>query len=316
MPLPTALHVDTFLTNAAAGYHNSNFIARDVLPTIPIMKETGQIAAYGTDHYRIDNITPRAFSGRAARVDWSTGTPVTFSAKEWTLEHPVDDRLIDYADDPFQPLVDGTWVVNDKLSLKLEDLVATLMATTGNFGANAAAAVAWGTSATATPVKDIRTGLAAIVAKSGMSPVNIYAVMDYSLWNKMVQTTEFKTLYLSTIPGAAAPGNITPEQAAAAIGLAGIYVGYAVKLTSNEGATDAFSSVWSSTVVALFARNPRVSLQSPSWGALLGVTKFGATSVAFDRYREEQIKSTIVRGTTMYDQIAINKNYGYAITGC
>lgn len=316
MPLPTALHVDTFLTNAASGYKNSAYIATDVLPIIPIVKETGQIAAYGTDHYRIDPITPRAFSGRAARVDWSTATPITFSAKEWTIEHPVDDRLIDYADDPFQPLVDGAFVVQEKLSLKLEDLVATLMGTSGNFGSTAAAAVAWTTSATATPVKDIRTAVAAIVAKSGMSPANIYAAMDFALWNKMVQTTEFKNLYLNTIPGAAAPGNITPAQAAAAIGIAGIYVGYAVKLTSNEGATDAFSSVWSATVVAVFARSPRVSLQSPSWGAILAVNKFGGAAVAFDRYREEQIKSTIVRGTTMYDQIAVNKNYGYAITGC
>jgi hypothetical protein len=190
------------------------------------------------------------------------------------------------------------------------------MGTSGNYGSTAAAAVAWGTSATATPIKDIRTGIAALVAKSGMSPANIYAVMDYSLWNKLIQTTDFQKLFVNTTGGAAAPGSQSPAQAAAAIGIAGIKVGYAVKLTSLEGATDAFGSIWSSTVVGLYARAERISLQSPSWGAILAVNKFGGATAAFDRYREEQITSTIIRGRTMYDQIAVNKNYGYAITGC
>lgn len=317
MPKPSNVHIDTFLTGIAAGYKNDAHIAADAVPIIPVARETGKIAAYGTDHYRID-FGPRAMAGKAARVDWATGTPLTFTAAEWTVEKPIDDRERGLYDDPFDADADATMAVMEKVLLKREDLVATLMATSGNFGSTTAATVTWGTPATAYPVKNIRDAMRAIVARSGVSRKNIYAIMSDALWDKLILTTEFKNLYLNTIPGAAAPGNITVAQAAAAIGVAGIYVGTDVKLLTQEGIADTFADVWSANTCAVFARTPNPSIINPSFAAIISPTVpgFKGATVVVDRYREEESRSDIIRGTALFDQVVVNKNMGQLITGC
>jgi hypothetical protein len=315
-PINTNIHIDVFLTDHAAGYTNEDYVALQVLPIITSVKETGKIAAYGTEHYRLD-FDARAMGGAPARIDWATGTPISFSAKEWTIEDPVDDRQAAIYDDPFDAYRDGTDTVMEKLLLKREDLVATLMSTSGNFGGTTAG-TAWGTPGTGTPVTDIRKAMRAIVARSGRSRRNMYVVMSDFLWDRMIQTTEFKTLYLNTVPGAAAPGNVTPQTAATAIGLGGIIVGPAVKLTSKEGVADVMADVWSSTTVAVFVKSARPTLKNPGYGGIISpnVPGFPSTAtVAIDRYREERIKSWVIRGTALYDQIAVNKAMGQLITG-
>lgn len=317
MPAPSGVHIDTFLTNVAAGYKNEQHIADIAVPIIPVAKETGKIAAYGKDHYRLD-FNPRAMGSEASRIEWATGTPITFSADEWTVEHAVDDRMRALYDQPFDADVDGTMAVMEKILLKREDLVATLMSTSGNFGATTAATVTWATSATAYPVKNIRTAMRAIIARSGVSRRNIFACMSDALWDAMIQTTEFKTLYINTLPGAAAPGNITPAQVAAAIGLGGIFVGTDVKLSTQEGIADTFADVWSSTTCAVFARTPNPSVSNPSFAAIISpvVPGFSGATVVVDRYREEAIRSDIIRGTALFDLVVVNANMGQLITGC
>lgn len=317
MPQSANIRIDSFLTGIAAGYKNDDYVADQVLPLIPVAEEAGKIGVYGVDHYRID-MNARAMGADTPRGDWSASTPLTFSANEWSFEIPVDDRQRKFYQDPFDAERDATIACMEKILLKREDLVATLMSTDANFGAATAAGTTWATSASATPVSNIRAAILAIVQRTGINPKRMSVVMSYALWNKLVQTTEFKALYLNTVPGAAAPAKITPELAASAIGLSEIIVGSAVKLTSKEGATDAFSDIWSATKVAVFAKAPRPTLMTPGFGALLSptVALFKGATVAVDKYREEKKRSDVVRAGALFDLITVVKNVGQIITGC
>lgn len=316
MPSPANTHIDTLLTEIASGYKNSDYIADLVLPIVPSAKESGKIAGYGNDHFRLD-FQARAIGGDSARGDWTATTPISFSADDWEFEKAVDDRERALYDSPFDAERDATLTVTEKILLKREDVVATVLTTSGNFGSTAAATVAWGSSATATPVKDIRTAMEAIRSRTGVSYARMSAIMGAALYNKLIQTAEFKNLFLNTIPGAAAPGNIAPSAVAAMIGLANVFVGSAVKLTTKEGATDAFTDVWGTSVCEVIAQSPRPSLQSPGYGVIISPTVpgFKGATIAVDRYREEKKRSDIIRAAALFDCVAVTKALGQQITG-
>jgi cytolysin (calcineurin-like family phosphatase) len=166
-------------------------------------------------------------------------------------------------------------------------------------------------------VKDIRTAMEAIRARTGVPYTSMIAVMGAALWNKLVQTTEAKNLYLNTIPGAAAPNQMKSSEIASAIGLSGIFVGSAVKLTSKEGAADAFTDVWGTTTIAVIAKANRPNLMTPGYGVMISPTVpgFKGAYVAVDKYREEKKRSDIVRAAALFDCVAVTKNLGQIITG-
>lgn len=317
MPAITNVHIDTFLTGIASGFKNDSYIADKVLPIVTAAKESGKIAGYGTDHFRVSDINARAIGGDAPRGDWTAITPISFSADDWEFEKAVDDRERALYDDPFDAERDATLYVTEKILLKREDVVATLLTTGGNFGGTAAAAVAWGTSATATPVKDIRTAMESVRSRTGVSGSQMIGVVGAALFNKMIQTSEFKTLFLNTVQGAAAPANLSPQIVANAIGLSAIYVGNAVKLTSKEGATDVFTDVWGTTTFAVIAKSSMPSLQNPGYGILISPTVPGykGAVIAIDKYREEKKHSDIIRAQALFDCVAVTKALGQQITG-
>ena len=317
--ISTSLHIDTFLTNVAAGYSNKTFIAKQVLDVISSPKETGKIAVMGNEHYRLDFVE-RARGADTPRIDWQPGTPVSFDASEWTLEKPIDPRDAALYDSPFKAEEAATFVIRKKLLLQLEYLVGTLMTTSGNFGGTTAAGTVWATSASATPITNIRTAMEAVRARTGNA--TLYGLCGSAIWNKLVQTSEAKTLYLNTVPAAAAPAVIKPNALAQAIGLEDIYVGPAIRLTSAEGATDAFTDIWGTSVFAVYAKADPGMEPSPfnlGFGALLVPSIEGfptGTDVVMDRYYDPRAKSDVVRGTSLYDQLAVNAALGQLITGC
>lgn len=317
MPPTANVHIDSLLTGVASGYKNEDYIADQVLPIVPVAKETGKIANYGTEHYRLD-FNARAMGADTPRGDWSASTPLSFAADDWEFEIPVDDRQRSLYDDPFDAERDATLTVVEKIMLKREDVVASLLTTAGNFGGTTTGS-AWGTPATGVPVTNIRAAMRAIVARTGVSRRRLVGICSDGIWDKLIQNNEVKNLYLNTVPGAAGPGEleIKPEQLARAIGLQAIYVGPGVKLTSKEGAADAFTDIWGTSTFAVIAKSPRPSLMAPGYGILISPTVpgFKGATIAVDKYREEKKRSDIVRAAALFDTVAVTKNLGQLITG-
>lgn len=317
--MPTAttnVHIDTLLTTAVAGYKNLDYQARNVLPILPAAKESGKIGKYGTEHYRLD-FNERSMGAKASRIDWQATTPVTFSASEWTVEKPVDDREKALYDDPFNAMVDASLVCAEKIWLKMEDLVATLMNTTGNFGSNAAGS-AWGTPGTGLPVTNIKTAVNNIVNRTGIGPRNLYGCCSFKVFTDMCANNEVKNLFLNTVPNRAGLAVLTTADIASAVGLADIYVFTAVKNTAVEGAADSFSNVYGTTTFAVFAKYPGPpNMMAPSFASIISPSVPGlpGANIAVDQYRDESVRSDVVRASALFDQIVVNSAMGHLITG-
>ena len=313
MPMATTnIHIDSLLTQAAAGYHNTAYQARNILSIFPTTKESGKVAKYGMEHYRLD-FGPRSMGANAHRVDWQAATPVSFSAQEWTVEKSVDDREKALYDDPFNALVDASQVCADKIWLKMEKIVATLLSTAGNYGATTTGGE-W--SVAGTPVTNINTAINAIVNRTGVPPSSLYGVCSYKVFRDMARNSEVKNLFLNTVPNAGAIGNLTTTDVAKACGLQDIFCITAVENTAAEGATDSMSNVFGTTKFGVFAKfNGPPSLMAPSFALMMSpqVPGLPGANIAVDQYRDETRRSDIVRATALFDAIVVNKNLGQII---
>ena len=327
------LHIDVFLSGIAGAYKNSNFIADQVLPVVPSPKESGKIAQYGLEHYRID-FNARGMGGDAARGDWQASTPVSFQAQDWEFEIPVDDRQIPYYDDPFDAMTDATNAAMQKIFLKREDIVAAVLTSTGNFSGMTSAvaslpghgaAFKWlaSNAASPTPVADIRFAMESIRAKTGVGYDNMIGYCSSAVWNALIQTNDIRALYINTQAGLAAPAALLPSVIARAIGLADIFVGPAVKLSTKEGDTaNTMIDVWAGGITGgafgVVCKSAKPSFMAPGFGAIISPTVPGLPGafVSVDRYREERKRSTVVRAAALFDCIVVTNNLGYLLTGC
>jgi hypothetical protein len=315
MPRSDNMRIDPFLTGIASGYKNEDYVGDKIIPVIPVAEESGKIAAYGLEHYRVD-FNARAMGTDTPRGDWQAGTPTSFSANEWSFEMAIDDRMRKLYQDPFDAERDAVTTLMEKIFLKREQLVASLLQTSGNFN-TATSGTAWGTPATGTPVTDIRSAMRSIVARTGISRKNLIGVCSDVVWDKLIANDELKKLFLNTIPGAAAVTAMTPSLVASVIGLQDIIVGSAVNLTSKEGATNAMADVWSTSVFTVLRKAKKPTLMDPGFAAIFAPTVpgFGGSTVSSDKYREESKRSDIVRVGALYDMIVVTKDVAQIITG-
>lgn len=313
------LHIDTLLSTIAGAYKNASYVADRVLPIIPVAKESGLIAQYGNEHMRTADIEPRAFGSRSYRGDWQAASTLSYSAVEWSVEKPVDDRERALYDDPFDALRDATIFCQEKVLAKREALVGTLLSTGGNFGATSVTASnKWNTSS-GTAATDIRTQMMNIVKITGADPSSMIGVCSLAVWNALVNNAEFRTLYINTQPGAGAPGMIDKQTAASALGLKDIVVSSAVYNSAREGGTDSFTWCFGATTFAVIAQSATPTLMNPGYGAILSPIVPGlpgAAGVVVDTYREEQSRSTVVRASALFKEVYVTKNLGGYITNC
>lgn len=96
-----SLHVDTYLTNFSVMYvqDEANFIAQRSASRIPVVKQTDLYVVYDRGYFWRDDVVPRPLGGRPQQVGYKVEEG-TYSCVEYALEHVVDDRQRQNADDP------------------------------------------------------------------------------------------------------------------------------------------------------------------------------------------------------------------------
>lgn len=319
MPLPSQIHIDKLLTGVIIGASNESYVAGDVLPVLNPPNLSGKVAKLNRDHYRVTFVA-RASGQPAYRVDWSA-TTVTYNAEEFSAEFPVDDQEKANYDDPFDAMREGAFLVNELVWGKVEDLVASLLTTSGNFPASNLDTTdrEWDddVSATSTPVADVRRGIKTIVDAHGTAPNSLHGVCGYNVFNNLVQHADVKEAWLNTTPGASASDNMDAAKVATALGLQTLQVGTAVKDTNKEGATTVTAPIWGTANFLVYYRTPRIAPIRANLGYIIAprVQGFpGGATVAVDRYREEKIKSDVVRATALIDEIIANNTFGFLFT--
>lgn len=301
------------------------FAALRVLTPFPVLAEQGRIPRVLCDGIGRVTKTKRAAGAAFTRIETPFDTDSWF-CEERGIEEPVDNRrkntLRTYFDaERLAARTAATTILRD-----LEQDVATALFNTGTFS-NAAATTSWATSSTATPIADINAGKNTLRAKG--IEANALLVTQRG-WQDLSLCTQVRNAVLASYPGGLIPQPIPEQVLAAVLGVEQVIVAGSIYNSAAAGATPSWASIWDTNFAMLLRVAPANDLLSPRIGhtfwnqqvfseseasEIASPIEDGVYPFRVETYADPAIDSTVVRARMFTDEVILNTNCGYLITG-
>jgi len=308
-PVRSDVHIDTLATNISVAYKNSNYIADQILPIVPVAKQTGKYAKFTKASWFRNEAQTRAPGTRAARMYWDMDTAGSYTCLEYAAATTLADEIRENADNPINPERTSVEFVTDKILLAREARVASLLFSTATFASyystcvslTGGAQIQWNTYETSDPLQDVNQMCANVLGTIGMKP-NVL-VMGQDVYKALrIHPALLDRIKYSQM------GIVTTELMARLFDVDKILVGTAIYDSSEEGTTSSFGYVWGDYVLVAYV-TPRPALESPSLGYCLNFKKR-----VINRYREDQEHSDVFECLENSDEIVCAADAGYLLS--
>lgn len=177
MPLSNQIHVDKSLSEISVAYKNEAFIADKIAPMVPVKHDSDKFFVYSKDNLRLEE-TVRANGAPAREVDWNISTSSYVLVKHG-LRHLITDDEMENADDALNLKIDAAETLGEKLKLRRESDVISLVHTAANWAntTSLTSTYSWNKATDlSNPIKFVDSAASAILKNTGKMP-NI-CVMD------------------------------------------------------------------------------------------------------------------------------------------
>lgn len=299
--------VSPLLTQISLAYRNEEYIAEKILPVVPVIKDTAQIATYGMDNLRIEE-SLRAQGSGANEVNHTLTLGAHYILKDHALKEFVTKEEEDNADKPITPRIDATENLTDRIQVIKEKELADAMANTGVVTLNTtlSGTSQWSDFTNSDPFADIKTGMEAVRTGSGMMPNTM--VMSYAvMMTLMIHPDVIARLVNVTI--------VTSAMVIQALQLAfpnikNVYVGSAQYNSGVEGGTDALADIWGKHFwVGYVSDKPRLKSRSFGFTYQAPGQNRQVKVLAYDEDKEGRY----VRINDKYDQKIVDNKCLYLI---
>jgi hypothetical protein len=332
MPTPTVrdVHVDAVLTQMSVAYRQtqSNFIANDLFPEIPVDKMSDLYYVYDKGDWFRDEADVRAPGTESQGSGYRIGTD-TYTAKVYAFHKDIDDQTRANYDNPLNPDRDAVEFVTNRMLMRQErDWAATCFKTgvwatdaTGvNSGPTGGQFLRWN-DATSTPVEDMELAKETMLSTTGFLPNTLvlgYQVFRYlkqhpAIYNRLKYTTS---------------ENITVDILARFFDVDRVVVARSIVNTGNRnaagaavngtgGGTDSFSFVHGKHALLMYV-NPSPSLLQPSAGYRFGwrgVSDGMGATVGISRFRMPELRSERIESQMAWTNKVVAKDLGYFFAG-
>lgn len=297
------VHVDVVLTNISVAWPNEGLVGEVLFPVVPVAKQSNKYYIYNgregwypaLDDSRSPGAEANEITGMAMSVD-------TYYAQEHALQLAITDEERENADTPLNPDVDGTEMITSRVALGKEYRIyqRAAIATTYNpaltvdlIAGATGYGPTWDSSATATPIKDIRTAMRQIHKLSFLQPNQ--AVISYKVMSALEDSQDLINR-IQFVERAI----LTPDLVESLLGLTNVVVPGFGFASNNPGQTLTLQYLWNVEVVLAF-NPPRPGLKTPAYGYEFAWGFGGGMDRTVDRWREERRASDIVRLRCRYD---------------
>lgn len=301
MPQIGDVHVNTPLTNFALQFRNRAFVADEVFPILPVVKESDLYYTFSREELRdIDSL--RAPGALAREIEWVPST-ATYVAQEYAMRHLLPDRIVNNADSPVRPKINTTAKLMKWLMLGVEKRVQAVCQNSGNAVATVAASPKWdGTSPTIE--KDFDTAKDSVRNNAGVEP-NAFVLAE-NVKDVVKRDSTLRDLIRYVINMGAGNrellmnGDLPPVLFNMAVIVAG-----AVEDTSKYGASSSISKIWGDSV-PVFYRELAPSLDAVTWGYQMRVQNPLIVSYRDDPRKGEWIEASVIQAEELVTSSAAN----------
>lgn len=304
-PTASDVHVDAILTSMSIAYRNAMYIGPSVCPRVQVVKRSDKYFKFGKENLRSETESVKRAPGTEfARSGYTLSTD-NYSVIQRGMEHAIPDEIRNNADNPLNPDRNGTSFATDAIDLVLENEVATLINTSANWTTNVtlSGTTQWSDFTNSDPVGDIETAIETVILQVAKRANTM--VLGYQVFEKLKQHPDLLDRVKYTGTGER-PAMVTTQMIAELFGFDQVLVGAAIQNTANEGQTDSLGFVWGKHAwIGYVESSP--ALETPSACYLFTLGR------AVERYREEKIKSDIVRVYEDWDSKKVDAGAGYRL---
>ena len=134
MPEPTfnQVHINRPLTNISQAYmqDNRDFIADKVFPVVPVLKQSDRYFVYTKGDWFRDEAQLRGPGTESAGGGYTLDNTPSYYAPVYAFHKDVDDQVRTNSDDPLNADRDATMFITERMLLKREVLLTSIIFTT------------------------------------------------------------------------------------------------------------------------------------------------------------------------------------------
>lgn len=307
MPEVTQVHIDAALTNVSVAYRNTAFIADELAPVVGVRKQFDRYFIHDAEREVFRSTDDRRAPGAEANeIDFALSTD-SYAAEDHALTSVIPDEERDNADPPFQPNIDRTEFLTDKILLNKEIQLASIVTdpTVITQTEVLSGTDQWSDFINSDPVAAVEEKKATIISAVQAAPNTL--VLPYEVFTKVrmhpdvVDRAKFVTL-----------GVIGTDILAQIFDVERVLVPRALKNTAAPGQSAAMAFVWGKDALLCFvptrAALKQVALAySFQWNQAPGTL----TGHSVEIWREERRKADVVRVQRYYDQKIIAAGAAY-----
>jgi hypothetical protein len=304
------------------------FVGARLLPFFPVPEQSADYPFLPFEAFMKVAKDERAADGSYNENDWQWETK-TYSCKDRGIAERIDDSLRRLYSRFFDIAETATQIAYNTVLKNHEIRVAALLLNTGTF-ANAAAAVAWSTPGTATPLVDIKGRADAMFAATGLLPNSV--TMGYSDWSYLTRTTEIKNAFGTGTNKEMGPFQTLPMEAkmremAAYFEVDQVLVSNQVKDSAKKGQSKTVAQVWTagSVFIGRIAGLPdsnnfgmagsATNLKEPVVGRTFQWEADAPIPIIVEEWRDENRRSDMVRARTHIGEVVQFAGAGQILTG-
>jgi hypothetical protein len=293
----------------------STLIGTSVMPVLNVPVRAGQYPSFVLKEGQLlkSDVKNRAPYSTYARGTRSFNQEV-YTALEFGYEEAVDDTVTLDVARFFDAETVAAKLAKRKLLLAHELRVAAKIFDSGTFTAtNSGTAYTTANIATFDVGADVQEALDRMLAK-GESTSNAKVVIPYPVWTRLRASTKFQNRLRGTGLSSDTILNASTQAAAEVFGVSEVLVGRASYDSAPEGVAFAAANVWANTYIwvgnvteassGFFGGGAGFTLNWSEYGPVIGVST----------YRDESIKSNIVRASHYTAEKVVNANAGQLIT--
>lgn len=309
-------HIMTSLGNISIAYRNGSYIADQVFPTVPVLKQADKYWKFSKADWFRNEAGPRAPGTRAVEGGYSLSSD-SYNCQEVAFGKVVADEEEDNADNPLTPRRTAIEFATDKILLNKEVQVASTVFDAGAWAASATPSPTWDDPASDV-IQNIEVGKEALVKSIGREP-NV-VVMGREVWTDLRRHPDLLDMFKYT-----RKGMITMAEFMGLFEFSKVLVGTAVYTTALDKDAEERTTASSSTMTAVTTTFSWVWPNNMWLGYVAPSPALATASAGYvfswkgrevRTFRREEEEATVYRVRESYDVHLTATDAGYEFINC
>lgn len=307
-------------------YNRMGYVGLKIFPIIMVAEQAANFLKV-----KIESLLgPVEDTKRAPKAEYKSGDfkwdTDSYSTNDHGVEEILDDRQLKmYRNLLRAEIIHRNRAVNRVLQ-SYESEAITAAQSTSNFN-NAAAAVAWTTPATATPIQDFQAAIEAVEARCGRTPdsatIGKKALRRLKLCTQITDRIKYDGFHDSTLTDSVAIRALADLFELKNLNVAGGNGG-GFKNTAGEGATPSLSRFWDPAKVLVHCSDDAGGdLEAPlarvgntiCWSEEAAGVNDGEMALIVEEYRQENVRGSRLRARGDWALKLLHTDAGQLITG-